>query len=293
MESGQFSIPNRQSLDLGRTLASGQVFRWQQIRNGLWKGIIGRRRVFLEGAPDGSSAVCWRADGPDPETAVRQFLRLDDLDLPAQTDKWSQRDPVFREAWHRNPGLRILRQDRQECFFSFLLASAAPVARISQMCHALARYYGEPLSDDFFAFPTCEVLANAPETHLRELGLGFRAPRILAAARFLTHNPGFLENLPTGERESIQSALTDLPGLGPKIADCIALFAFDCDDAVPVDTHVWRVTKEHLDPALAGKSLTAANYARARDAWLRRYGAHAGWAQQILFHDAAQRRLRS
>jgi len=293
VESGRLTLPHPNTLDLARTLNSGQVFRWTAVPGGLLKGIIGRRRVYLEGDPSDSLVLRWHADGPDAEHAVRRFLRLDDVDLPSAAQRWSQADPVFRDAWQRNPGLRILRQDRNECFFSFLLASAAPVARISQMCHALAREFGDNVGDDLFAFPGPDRLAEASVDHLRTLGLGFRAPRVVSAARFLSSNPGFLDTLPATDRDTIQSELNQLPGLGPKIADCIALFAFDCDDAVPMDTHVWRVTQQHIDPSLAGKSLTAANYARARDAWLGRYGPHAGWAQQILFHDAAQRRIRS
>lgn len=36
-------------------------------------------------------------------------------------------------------------------------------------------------------------------------------------------------------------ALQELHGVGPKVADCIALFSLDKLDAVPCDTHVWQV----------------------------------------------------
>ncbi len=32
-----------------------------------------------------------------------------------------------------------------------------------------------------------------------------------------------------------------LPGVGRKVADCVALFSLDQSDTVPVDTHVWQV----------------------------------------------------
>lgn len=292
MRSGTISLDNPDELDIAQTLSSGQVFRWTEKSQGLWKGMIGPNRVYLQVAP-GPPGVAWTSDAPDPDNMVRRFLRLDDLPLAETASGWADSDPLLADAWKRNPGLRILRQDRNECFFSFLLASAAPVARISHMCHALAARYGNPVGDSLFEFPGPEALARANESDLRALGLGFRAPRIVAAARFLAERSGFLEQLPTADRDALHDAFRELPGIGPKITDCIALFAFDCDTAVPVDTHVWRITKDHLDPGLAGKSLTAANYARARDAWIRQYGNHAGWAQQILFHDAAQRRLRS
>jgi N-glycosylase/DNA lyase len=36
-------------------------------------------------------------------------------------------------------------------------------------------------------------------------------------------------------------ALCTLPGVGPKVAACIALFSLDQNHAIPVDTHVWKV----------------------------------------------------
>lgn len=37
-------------------------------------------------------------------------------------------------------------------------------------------------------------------------------------------------------------ALCTLPGVGPKVAACIALFSLDQHHAIPVDTHVWQVS---------------------------------------------------
>lgn len=292
MHRGTLALPGPGHLDLDSTLSSGQVFRWRRNADGLWKGMVGNQRLSLQVDPTGTQ-LHWCADGPDPEATVRRFLRWEDVDVPELARAWSVHDPAFDAAWSRYPGLRILRQDRHECFFSFLLASAAPVSRISHLCHALADECGSPLGDGWTVFPDARALAALPEQRLRAMGLGFRAPRIAAAARHATQNPGFLEAIPSGDRDALHAAIDPLLGIGPKIADCIALFAFDCDDAVPVDTHVWRLTQTVVDTSLAGKSLTAANYGRARDAWIRRYGPKAGWAQQTLFHDAAQRRLRS
>eukprot|EP00730_Choanoeca_flexa_P000976 TRINITY_DN10425_c0_g1_i11.p2 TRINITY_DN10425_c0_g1~~TRINITY_DN10425_c0_g1_i11.p2 ORF type:complete len:110 (+),score=12.45 TRINITY_DN10425_c0_g1_i11:992-1321(+) len=39
----------------------------------------------------------------------------------------------------------------------------------------------------------------------------------------------------------VRTALIQLAGIGPKVADCIALFSLDQTDVIPVDTHVWQV----------------------------------------------------
>jgi N-glycosylase/DNA lyase len=41
--------------------------------------------------------------------------------------------------------------------------------------------------------------------------------------------------------EEVRGVLTSLAGVGPKVADCVALFSLDQRGSIPVDTHVWQV----------------------------------------------------
>lgn len=48
--------------------------------------------------------------------------------------------------------------------------------------------------------------------------------------------------------QSLDEAVTSLctlPGIGPKVAACIALFSLDQHHAIPVDTHVWQVCSNY------------------------------------------------
>jgi len=260
-------------LDLDATLRSGQVFRWRQETNGTWTGFVGAERLTL--APDLATL----------SPLARSFLRLDDLDLSQQAKRWAAIDPRFQEAWHIQPGVRLLRQDPHECFFSFLCASVAPIARISKMLQAVC---DEATGDPFGPFPSLEALLTLKETRLRARGLGFRAERVVAAARLLAEKPeGWLDSLRGKPLTEIESELTRFPGIGRKIADCIALFSLDADSAIPVDTHIWRIVRTHYLPELQDASLTPAHYERAVHAFHTRFGPHAGWAQQILFYRQA------
>jgi 3-methyladenine DNA glycosylase/8-oxoguanine DNA glycosylase len=286
VESGRITDVSREALDLDATLASGQVFRWTRDGDGVWHGVLeGGHRARLAQGADGTLyyELDTAASGADAEESVRRFLRLDDLDLPAHAEAWSAADPHFAECWSDHPGIRLLRQDPEECFFSFLCASVAPIARISGMLRAVATEYGDGIH-----FPAAADLAGATESRLRELGLGFRARRVAAAAQALAaREPGhlrFLRSLPPAEAKA---ALMAFEGVGEKIADCIRLFSLDHDDAVPVDTHIWRMARARYAPELAGRSLTPAAYARVGEAFRDRFGERAGWAQQILFYRVA------
>lgn len=137
-----------------------------------------------------------------------------------------------------------------------------------------------------FAFPTPDALAAASEADLRALGLGYRAKFIHRTATMVRDKGGdaWLKSLRAMPRGQVQKELVALPGVGPKVADCVALFSLDQTGCIPVDTHVWTIACRHLDPTLtSAKSLTPAVYERVGDLFRARYGSHAGWAHSLLF----------
>ena len=120
----------------------------------------------------------------------------------------------------------------------------------------------------YHAFPTVEQLAEkCDEQTLRDLGFGYRAKFIPAMAKELVKRGGEayllkLRDAPQTEEEKYRAIteLTSLPGVGPKVAGCAALFSLDKKSVVPVDTHVWQLAREHFDPngELASMETTAA-----------------------------------
>lgn len=292
VKSGHINGLRPDDLDLAATLQSGQVFRWSRDADSTWRGMVGTCRMRLAQSENGET-LYWESDGEDiaeAEKAVRSFLRLEDINLPANAEEWCRVDPLFAEAWAGCPGVRILRQDPEECFFSFLCASVAPVARISRMVSAVAEEAGDLSEEGYQAFPSAHRLTTVSEERLRERGLGFRARRVVEVAGQMTkHTDNPLSALRTASHEEARQFLCTFPGIGEKIADCICLFSLDKDGATPVDTHIWRIARTHYLPDLAGKSLTSTTYARIVAAFQDRFGPYAGWAQQILFHRAANR----
>ena len=100
-------------------------------------------------------------------------------------------------------------------------------------------------------FPTWEGARDAPVEEVAEAihsgGLAeVKAARIQTILHLLTERIGdaplsldFLAALPMEEADAY---LRSLPGVGPKTAACVLLFALG-KPAFPVDTHVWRVTR--------------------------------------------------
>ena len=139
---------------------------------------------------------------------------------------------------------------------------------------------------DFFTFPTASALARASEEELRALGLGYRAAYVRqTAARLCERGEPWLSGLRAEvDGRVVRSSLCELPGVGPKVADCVALFSLGQVGAVPVDTHVWDIAVRDFDPTLSAcGSLTPRVYDRVGDLFRDAYGPHAGWAHSLLF----------
>jgi endonuclease-3 len=99
------------------------------------------------------------------------------------------------------------------------------------------------------SYSTWEEVVTAPQDELaqviRSSGMfNLKAKRIQAALREIQNRVGKLDlsHLKTMELDEAKEWLTSLHGVGPKTAAIVLLFSFG-RPVLPVDTHVWRVTK--------------------------------------------------
>jgi N-glycosylase/DNA lyase len=207
---------------------------------------------------------------------MASYFRLDD-DLDAI--RRAIDDPAVDAAFDAYPGLRLLRQDPWETLISFVISQVSNVPRISRTVETMAMHYGDHLGDGLSAsFPRPEQLAQADENALRLLGLGYRAPHIVHISNAVNDGQLFLEPLRFSSYEEARSRLMELPGVGPKVADCTLLFSLDQMAAFPVDRWVIRAVEEWYDVREGMSQEAMAGWAR------QRFGTHAGYAGQYLFH---------
>jgi N-glycosylase/DNA lyase len=264
-------------LDL--TLQCGQAFRWQ--RHGpRWWGVADGKPVELV---QNGTLLQARVPEPVPDWAwLENYLQLH-APLPAIWATFPD-DPHLHRAraqWH---GLRLLRQPAWECLASFLLSSCKRIEQIQQVIERLCRRWGDPLPaleglPTLYSFPPPARIAAATEAELRACGAGFRAPYLLAAARAVDQGRCPLDELPRRTYPEARAALMKLPGVGPKIADCVCLFGLGFLEAFPVDTWIARVMRERYFRGRRVSEETLAEFGRSH------FGPYAGYAQQYLFHD--------
>ncbi|KAI5786452.1 8-oxoguanine DNA glycosylase [Peziza echinospora] len=280
-------------LSLPTVLRCGQSFRWKNVDDE-WSCALYGRIISLK---QDSTDLHYRAIYPNSEPAtddtaevLRDYFNLS-VDLTKLYELWSERDPVFKKKAPKFTGVRILRQDPWENLISFICSTNNNILRIRQMVEKLCTHYGPKLGDlegvPYHDFPTPENLAvPGVEQNLRELGFGYRAKYIATTAGIIAHgkSPGWLSNLRNVPYKEAHEELLSLPGVGPKVADCVCLMSMDKSEAVPVDTHVWQIAVRdyHFGKGKI-KTLTPAAYWAIGDYFREIWGKEAGWAHSVLF----------
>ena len=258
-------------IDVASSLSSGQVFLWEG-RGGGWQGIDGQRLLRV------------REGGAMPRAAAR-FFRAGD-DRAAMLAEIS-RDRAVASAVRACPGLGLLRQDPFQCCVTFIASSNSSMSRIrdglARLCSRFgARSGGRGCASHFFPEP--RALARASLSQLRACGLGYRAAYVKGAARALAGAD--LEGLRAKSYAETRARLIELPGVGPKVADCIMLFSLEKLDAFPIDTWVRRALRFHYPGSFRPEPDTEKRYMELRSEALERFGRYAGLAQQFLFKAA-------
>ncbi len=270
----EITLPVR-NYDLGATLDSGQVFRWQQ-KAGSWTGIVGNRWARLTQRPEGILA---ETTGPQNGHWLREFLQSD-VDLEKILESFPDDRPM-NAAVAACRGLRVLRQEPWECLASFILSSTKQIVQIRQVVSNLCECFGDELQPrrpegSICSFPRPQQIAGATEAQLRNCKMGFRAPNLLAAARQIAEGRFDLEQIRKMDYPGARAELMKLRGVGGKIADCVLLFAYGFDSAFPVDVWVERALRQLYFP---GRRV---NEKRLRQFAATHFGPHAGTPSNIF-----------
>ena len=292
----------------------GQCFRWENVKDGakavniaganfhgnhslegelgeeweIWRGIAGNRVATI-------SYNCYsellriEEDGAEVEKQEELFKfwrRYFDLDRDyGKVKRMLVGEPgaegydlTMAKAIEAGEGIRILKQDSWETLLSFIISQNNNIPRIKKCINSLAETLGEEVADGYYALPSPEVLARASEEDLAMCRLGYRAKYLIETARQVMEGVS-LKDL---ERDDISSAeaterLLGFCGVGPIVANCIALFGLAKIDSFPIDVWMRRVMNRLY--GLDEKNTKAMmEYAQEH------FAPYGGIAQQYLFN---------
>lgn len=248
------------------TLESGQFFHFEKkdqfyylVSNGkLFRTAQDKDRLFYEGVSS---------------DFVEHFFSLD-INLKKICSSFPS-SKHLNEALEKYKGLRILRQDPWECTLAFILSSVSSIKNIKKDLKAICAGYGKKLSlNGFSSFSVPDAGFDATEENLRRMRVGFRSVYVEKASKMCQGD--ILESIERLDYNAAKERLVTIPGVGPKIAGCVLLFAYGLLDSFPVDTWIRKImTKLFLRKKVGDEQI--ADFGREY------FGQYAGYAQQYLY----------
>lgn len=251
--------------DLEQTLDCGQAFRWSQISDERWQGIVHGR--LLQIGYNSGNLVLFDVDIAEFNRIWREYFDLDRN--YAEIINAMKTNDILAKTVEYAGGLRVLRQDPWETLCSFIISQNNNIKRIKVIIQRLCENFGEEIETDIYAFPTAERLASLTVEDLSIIKCGFRAKYILDAAHKVADGQVDINNLHKLPINQAREELVKIYGVGPKVAACTLLFGCGFIQAFPEDVWIKRAMKVLFDGKLPEVAMP-----------------YAGIVQQYIFHYA-------
>nr|WP_295159796.1 DNA glycosylase [uncultured Methanobrevibacter sp.] len=201
-------------------------------------------------------------------------------------------------------GLRLfLAPDPFECIISSICSANNSIKRWTKSISQIKQNWGNQ-HGDYYTFPQSNDLLNvylddeeesdlsdisdieSCTNNLKNCGVGYRAPYMRKASELFTDEMDLHDISKMSYDEAFESILK-VPGVGPKVADCILLYGFNFREAFPSDVWIKRIVS-HL--YFDGKDISVA---KVREFGMEEFGKNAGYVQLYLFHYARKSGLMS
>ena len=262
-------IEIRDDFDLKKIVNSGQCFRPVEIERGTFRFIFGEKILHIRELGGNRFGVDCAADDwsfwenyfdlGTNYAAIRQKIETFAAGKPYEK--------ILRDAVKFGAGIRILKQEPFEMLISFIISQRKNIPAIRSSVERICERFGRRVGE-VCLFPRVEEISGATVENLTGLGLAYRKDYIRDALAKISSGAIDLTALKNFSDDELVEQLKTIRGVGDKIANCVALFAYHRVDRAPVD--VW--IKRAIDVDFGGENIFDS------------FGANAGILQQYVFY---------
>ena len=279
----KYILEKQESFNLKHIFECGQCFRWNKLEDNSYIGVI-KDAVINVKEENGKFIFTGSTINGNLKEIIRYYFDLD-TNYTEYKKILSNIDNYLKESIKFGSGIRILRQDLWECIISFIISANNNIPRIKKIIEKLSKEYGKKIEFNgniYYFFPTPEELSKASVEDLRNLGLGFRDKRIYNTTKMIIENEVNLNSIKSmDDTEKMKNELLKLDGVGPKVADCILLFALKRIDVFPIDVWVRRVMNDLYIHNINEEKVNKKELQKLAE---DKFGSLQGIAQQYLFY---------
>lgn len=275
--------------NLKYTLECGQCFRWKEVEEeeNTYIGVIKDRVIKIK--QEGDKLFVRSNNMQNLEQVVTEYFDLN-KDYQKIEQEISSIDNHVKEAAKRSSGLRLLNQDFFETLISYIISANNNIPRISKSVNEISKRYGKKIifeNEEYYLFPTAQELENVSIDEYRKCGVGFRDSYIYSTVKDILEGKFDIYSINDKKTATLRKELLNLKGVGPKVADCILLFACGRGEVFPIDVWVERVMSvlyfKETNGKMKKRDILEYAYNNFKD--------YAGIVQQHLFYNMREKMI--
>lgn len=227
--------------DLQKIANSGQCFRWEKTDTG-WRILHGGHCLRIKSEMEVFCLDCTEAEF---RTIWWDYFDFSENYERIRAQINSDADPFLWAASEQEKGIRILRQDPWEMLVTSILTQNRNIPAIQYCVRLLTEACGEMRRDltgqVYYSFPSPEAILSLGMDGLARCAMGYRAKYVWAAAKATLEGRFCPEVLMQKKEEEAMETLTNLYGVGEKVASCVSLFGLHHLNAFPKDVWIRRI----------------------------------------------------
>lgn len=235
--------------------------------------------------------------------AIKKVNEIFNLDFNIKKFyKFLNNDDILNQLTTFSNGLRLfIAKNKMECVISSISSANNSIARWTNSIKSMKEKFGNSYcfpSGTFYDFPLISSIKNLYideieefesnnvlldinncNKNLKSCGFGYRSKYIKNACELFTLEMD-LQDIGEMSYDEAFDTILKVPGVGPKVADCILLYGYNFNEAFPTDVWIKRIISYlYFD----NKDIPIE---KVREFGIDKFGKYAGYIQLYLFHYA-------
>lgn len=268
-------IKLKKAFDLDSTVTCGQIFRFIKKEDSSYD-IVLKDRVINVYKKEEFLYVSSNVED-NLKSVVEDYFDLNN-DYDAMNKVLVKSDNKLEDAINFSKGLMMIRQDPFETIIEYIISANNGVNQITNSLNLISEKYGKKVefnNNIYYLFPQYKDLKDISKEDLRLCKVGFRDKYLKLIIDKINNGGLKLEEFYNLNTKEALAKLMENNGIGPKVASCILLFAYQKYDVFPIDTWVKKIMK--LSYSIEGEKNIRAFASKT-------YGKYSAIAIQYLFN---------
>lgn len=274
-------INNIENFNLEDTITCGQIFRFTKESDNSFTVILDDRVINVR-----YEDKILYVESNNEDSLKQKVIKYFDLDRDYENINkiLIKKDKDIKEVIDNCNGLKFINSYPFETIISYIISANNSVSSITKSVDKISQAYGKKVifkDKEYYLFPTYEELKNVKSEDYRKCSVGFRDKYIESIVSVINNDKNYLNNLENLSSKEAYELLQKEKGIGPKVASCILMFAYQKFDVFPVDTWVKKVMKDKYN--IEGEK-------NIREKTKELYGDYSAVAIQYMFHYGRNKR---